>query len=271
MLRNVLFAVMMVAGVDCLLIEERLAKLTKIIEKKNKATVDYLAQELKVSKDTIRRDLIKLENKEIIKRVHGGAMLATREALIFDYTHRSSSLQEVKERLAKEAAKLIDEKATVIFDSSTTVEAVIPFLKDKTIQPITNSLSHAMLFSQQMNKLVTVVGGKLHNEQLFLYGAETIEKLSQYTADVTLLGVFAMSAKGLFIHTEEEGFVKRAMVKHGQKVVALADHTKMDTKGYFKICGLQEIDVLITDKQPEADFCEVLLQHNVDLIISEEN
>lgn len=257
-------------GVDHVLIEERLAAITQIIETENRATVDKLAQVLNVSKDTIRRDLIKLENKEIIKRVHGGAMLATREALIFDYSHRSSSLQEIKESLALEAEKHIAENDTVIFDSSTTVEAVIPLVEKKKIQPITNSLTHAMLFSQQENKQVTVVGGQLHNDQLFLYGAETIEKISQYKADVTLLGVFAMSPKGLFIHTEEEGFVKRAMVKQGRKVVALADHTKMNTKGFFKICGLQEIDVLITDKQPDTDFCKILEQHNVDLIISEE-
>ncbi|MBP1042733.1 DeoR/GlpR transcriptional regulator [Vagococcus sp. BWB3-3] len=253
-----------------MLIEERLAKITQIIETKNQATIDYLAQELKVSKDTIRRDLIKLENKEIIKRIHGGAMLATREALIFDYSHRSTSLQEVKEKLARAAETLIENDATVIFDSSTTVEAIIPLVKAKNIQPITNSLTHALLFSQQQNKRVKVVGGHLHDEQLFLYGSETIEKLSQYRADITLLGIFAISAKGVFIHTEEEGFVKRTMVKQGRKVVALADHTKMDTKGFFKICGLEEIDVLITDRQPDSHFCKALANNNVDLIISEE-
>lgn len=251
-----------------MLIEERLKKVIEILEEQNSATVDFLSQKLAVSKDTVRRDLIKLENEAKIKRLHGGAMLATRDALIFDYSHRVLSLADVKKQLAYEVVAFIEDHMSLIFDSSTTVEAVIPLIKNKKLHVITNSLTHGLLLSQQQNKQVTIVGGKLHNEQQFLYGEETVEKLSHYSANLTVLGVFAISSQGLYIHTEEEGFVKQMMVKQGRTVVALADQTKIGTTGFYKIADLKEIDVLITDKLPEASFCESLKENSVRLVIS---
>ncbi|VTN09199.1 HTH-type transcriptional repressor glcR [Raoultella terrigena] len=94
-------------------------------------------------KDTIRRDLIRLEQDNVIKRTHGGAVINSRDALIFDYSQRSGTLNPVKEQIAKKAAELIQDNASVIFDASTTVEAVIPKLADKHILAITNSLTNA--------------------------------------------------------------------------------------------------------------------------------
>jgi len=93
-------------------------------------------------------------------------------------------------------------------------------------------------------------------------------ELSQYRVDYTLLGVFAITGTGLYIHTEEEGLVKRAMVNCAKKVIAVADSTKMDTTGFFKVCALEDIDVLITDIEPSPDFQRDLQEHGVDLIIA---
>ncbi|MCM3768120.1 DeoR/GlpR family DNA-binding transcription regulator [Neobacillus niacini] len=253
-----------------MLIEERLEKEMKIIEENKTVTIESLAEFLSVSKDTIRRDLIKLEKKNVIRRIHGGAVLASKEALIFNYSERANQGNSIKEKIAEKTAKLVKDHSSVIFDSSTTVEAVIPKLNGKNLKGITNSLTHAILLAKNERTSVSVFPGKLNNEQLFLYGAETVDKIRQYHVDYTLLGVFAISENGLFIHTEEEGLVKRAMVQRGNKIIALADHTKIGTTGYFKVCSLDEIDILVTDKMPELKFVELLAQNNVDLVITDE-
>ncbi len=94
---------------------------------------------------------------------------------------------------------------------------MIPLLASKSLTAITNSLTHAVEMAKHGNKDIKVVGGKLHQIQLFLYGSDTVLELSQYRVDYTLLGVFAITGTGLYIHTEEEGLVKRAMVNCAKK------------------------------------------------------
>ncbi len=227
-----------------MLVEERLAKIQEIVEKKKNVTMEELVDQLNVSKDTVRRDLIKLEKKGVLKRTYGGAISGKKEALIMGYEERSKIYSTPKKKIAEAAEPL------------------------KSLTAITNSLTHAVELAKHGNKDIKVVGGKLHQIQLFLYGSDTVLELSQYRVDYTLLGVFAITGTGLYIHTEEEGLVKRAMVNCAKKVIAVADSTKMDTTGFFKVCALEDIDVLITDIEPSPDFQRDLQEHGVDLIIA---
>ena len=229
------------------------------MKEKQNAAIDDLAEQLEVSKDTIRRDLMKLEEKNIVRRTHGGAILLEREATIFDYEQRSTKL--------KTAAAIIKDNSSVIFDSSTTVESVINQIGMKPLTAITNSLTHAMLLAKRSATTITLLPGKLHKTQLFLHGSDTIEKLKQYSVDYTFLGVFALSSEGIFIHTEEEGLVKRQMVKQAKTVVALADHTKMDKTGFFKVCDLKEIDFLVTDQPPSKQLQQALINNQGECLI----
>lgn len=251
-----------------MLIEDRLEKIKKIIQENKSVSIETLVARTGVSKDTVRRDLIRLEQDNIIKRTHGGAVFNNRDALIFDYTERAGTLNPVKESIAEQAARLIHDNTSVIFDASTTVESVIRQLGDKPMRAITNSLTNASQLAKNKACEVKLLPGTLHKEQLFLFGGETIQKLAEYHVDSVLLGIFAISEKGVFIHTEEEGLVKRQMVLQGTKVIALADHTKINTTGFFKVCDLSQIDVLITDSRPDDNFMKALKEHDVELILT---
>ncbi|MGM0123780.1 DeoR family transcriptional regulator, carbon catabolite repression regulator [Enterococcus sp. AZ194] len=251
-----------------MLMEERLEKIKQVLEEHKSATIEKLVEELDVSKDTVRRDLIKLEQQNVVKRTHGGAVLNNREAMIYNYDQRSEKFHLIKERIAQKTAELIKDNSSVIFDSSTTVEAVIPQISDKNIYAITNSLTHAKLLARNERSEITLLPGKLHKEQLFLHGSETIQKIAQYNADYAILGIFAISSKGLFIHTEEEGLVKRQIAMQAATVIGVADHTKIDTTGFFKVCDLSDIDYLITDIEPETEFLAALKKNNVELILT---
>ncbi|OXM20466.1 hypothetical protein CBI35_17920 [Pantoea sp. AV62] len=163
---------------------------------------------------------------------------------------------------------LINDNSSVIFDSSTTVETVIPHLSDKNILAVTNSLTNANRLARNKKCDIKILPGNLHKEQMFLYGSETIQKIEKYHVDYVLLGVFAISDKGLFIHTEEEGLVKRQMVMQGTTVIAVADHTKINTTGFFKVCDLSWINYLVTDELPESSFIQSLQDNNVELILT---
>lgn len=251
-----------------MLIEERLNKIRSIIQEQKSVSIELLVDCIGVSKDTIRRDLIKLEQDNVIKRTHGGAVINNRDALIFNYDQRSETLNPIKEKIAYEAANMIKENTSVIFDASTTVESTIHYLSEKHILAITNSLTNANKLAKNKNSDVKLLPGSLHKEQLFLFGSETVEKLNDYYVDYVLLGIFAISNDGVFIHTEDEGLIKRKMVMRGKKVIALADHTKINTTGFFKVCDLSFIDYLITDTKPEQSFIDALNENDVELILA---
>lgn len=251
-----------------MLIEERHKKIKAIIDEEHSASIESLSKNLGVSKDTIRRDLIKLEKENILRRTHGGAISANREAVIYNYEERSEKYGSIKENLAYEAGKIIKDNCSILFDSSTTVEAVIRNLSEKNMYAITNSLTHAMILATFKNAHVSVLPGNLHKEQLFLYGSETVKKIEQYKADYTILGIFALSEDGVFIHTEDEGLVKRQMVEQGNMVIAVTDHTKLDTTGFFKVCNLDQIDILITDQEPTEKLVASLKMNDVELVIT---
>ncbi|HHK2095062.1 TPA: DeoR/GlpR family DNA-binding transcription regulator [Enterococcus faecalis] len=177
---------------------------------------------------------------------------------------------EKKQAIAQKVWANIPKQASIFFDSSTTVEAAIRAMENSPIHAITNSLSHALLLAQMDQTKITVLPGQLHKQQLFLFGAETVAKVGEFAPDYTLLGVFALSEQGLFIHTEEEGQVKRRMIQQGKQVIALADQTKLNKTGLFKICELTEIDCLVTDTRPDEKFCEQLAQAGVTLIVADE-
>lgn len=253
-----------------MLIEDRLEKIKELVDANKTVSIQELIDALEVSKDTIRRDLIRLEEQNVLRRTHGGAVSANRDAVIFDYHERASKFTDVKEKLADQAAQIIKDNSSVFFDSSTSVEAVISKLKNKSIYAITNSLTHAQKIATNEKARISVLAGNLHKNQLFLYGAQTVEQIAQFNCDYTLLGVFAISKDGVFIHTEEEGMVKRQMVKQGKITIAIADHTKIETTGFFKVCDLKDIDVVITDTQPDEEFMFALERNYVKLYVIEQ-
>lgn len=84
-----------------MLIEERLAKIQKIVNEQKSISMEALAEQVSVSKDTIRRDLIRLEKEGHLKRTHGGAISVQSEATIYDYAQRIMKHPEKKQAIAQ--------------------------------------------------------------------------------------------------------------------------------------------------------------------------
>ena len=86
-----------------MLLEERLSQISQIVDEQGSATIDFLAQKLEVSKDTIRRDLMKLESRKKLHRVHGGAIPIGKEAEILNYEERSNISSNLKKKIDRKS------------------------------------------------------------------------------------------------------------------------------------------------------------------------
>lgn len=249
--------------------EERLISIIDYLKEHKRISVDQICSLLHVSRDTARRDLVKLKERGAIIRTRGGAILPTNHDEIKDYSGRLNIVSEEKNMIGKAAASLIREGDRVIFDASTTVQACAEHLPDLNCTIITNSINQAEVLSSRKGVDIHLLGGKLQKEHRFLYGASVIEKLSSYHVDKALIGVVGVSEHGLSIAHEEDGMVKRKIISQAEQVIALADHSKIGRTDFFQYAELSDIDLLITDRLPDKEFQRLLDQHGVELLLAE--
>ena len=195
-------------------------------------------------------------------------MLNDNRASIVFYDERKNQKLESEKATGRCAAKLIKKDASVIFDASTTVEEVISFLDKKHIFAVTNSLTAATELTQLNDCTIAVLPGRLDHNHLYVTGSDTVQKLNQYNVDYLLLGVYAMDSGGIYTCSESEGAVKAKMLASARKKIAMADSSKFDTTGLIRICTLQDVDILVTDKFPEGRLLEAMQKAGVEIIVA---
>ncbi|GLB59673.1 DeoR/GlpR family DNA-binding transcription regulator [Cytobacillus sp. NCCP-133] len=249
--------------------EERLLEILNYLEMNKRISVEQICGLFQVSRDTARRDLVKLEEEKKIIRTRGGAILPSSRHEIKDYENRLKMVSSEKKRIGQVAASLIQNGDRIILDTSTTVQACAEHMDQVSCTVVTNSINQAELLSSNQNADILLLGGKLQKEHRFLYGTSVIDKLSQYQADKAFIGVVGLSVDGLTLAHEEDGMVKRKMISQADEVIVLADHTKIGVIEFFKFAELSDIDILITDQMPEKGFTDLLKRFNVDLLIAE--
>lgn len=250
--------------------EERLIAVIQYLKEKRRISIEQMCEMFDISRDTARRDLVKLEDRKAIVRTRGGAILPTSHAAIQDYTNRLKTVSYEKERIGREAVSLMQPGDKLILDTSTTVQACANQMTPMELTVITNSIHQASILSNVGNISIHLLGGHLQKEHQFLYGASVIERLQSYHVDKAFIGVVGISDQGLTIGIEEDGMVKRTMMKQAKEVIVLADHTKFGITEFFSFAGLEDVDIIVTDKLPNDRFQKMLKDNDVELIVTEE-
>lgn len=254
-----------------MLIAERLEKIVAFISERDGATIKELADQLQVSKDTIRRDLIRLENEHRIDRTFGGAVIHDVKVPPLQYKMRSKMNMEAKSQIGRKSSQLLQGQESVFLGSSSTVDAMIPFLKDVNLNVVTNSVTVAQEFAEVGNENVYILPGYMKSKHMRIVGSDTIDKIKSFFTDYVFLGVIGCDADGIYTSTIEEGNVEKAMIQQAKKVVVLADHSKFGLKGHYVISDLQSIDILITDKKINEKIEQALVSAGVEILVCEED
>lgn len=249
--------------------EERLISILDYLKENKRISVDQICTLFNISRDTARRDLVKLEEERKIVRTRGGALLPSIHTEIKNYSHRLNIVSDEKKVIGKKAASLIYPGDRIILDASTTVQSCAEQINNTECTIITNSINQADVLSSNSNINIQLLGGILEKEHRYVYGSSVIDKLSEYNVDKAFIGVVGISESGLTIAHEEDGAVKRKMIQQAKQVIALADNTKLGNTDFFRFANLQDIDLLITDKTPPQSLRELLDKHHVELLTAE--
>ncbi len=229
-----------------MLTAERRQLILDILRREKKVLSSQLSATLKVSEDTIRRDLRELAESGLLQRVHGGALLAS--PAIASYTDRQKQAPKEKEAIARAAAKLVCPGQVIILDGGTTTLQVARHLPpDLQATVVTNSPTIAVALAEHPQIEVIMLGGKLYKKALVNVGAATVEALGMIHADLCMLGVCSLHPEvGISVPNLDEAHVKRAMIAAAAEVVGLATAQKLDTAAPYVVESIHALTYLVT-------------------------
>ncbi|SDI52856.1 DeoR/GlpR family DNA-binding transcription regulator [Alteribacillus bidgolensis] len=249
--------------------EERMAAIIDYLKRHQRMSIQDMCQNFHVSRDTARRDVVKLTEQGLVIRTHGGVMLPRVKESLKDYAERLERSAEEKNKIAKHASQLIESEEVIMLDASTTVQFTAEKIHSSRLTVITNSIVNAESVSPKNDTEIYLLGGRLNPEHRFLFGPNTLSKLEQYYADKAFMGVVGISEDGFYYAHEEDAAVKKKMSERADKVYVLADHSKFHKKHFYKGMDLSIADVIITDRLPSDDFITLFNDNGIDMIIAE--
>jgi DeoR family fructose operon transcriptional repressor len=217
--------------------------------------VSDLARRFDVTTETIRRDLSDLQERNLLRRVHGGAVPAQRSHHEPMVDARGAQNTAEKLRIAREAIHEVPEDGSVIIDSGSSGQRLAEvFPADRNVHVVTNSLATALTLARRGVRNLSVLGGTVRTNTYAMVDPTAIAALASICVDVLFISCDGLSLdRGLTTLYREEFLVKRAMVESSRRVVALVDHSKFDNNQMFAYAAPDEIDTLITDARADDE------------------
>ena len=252
---------------------QRREKIQKYLETHKIARTVDLYKMLETSEATVWRDLEWLEEKGIIERTHGGAILSERITFEPEYQQRAKKNIEEKNSIGTLAASLIEDGDIVFISSGTTTTQVIHKIRsDANISVFTNNL-YASLEMNEPGFHYYLIGGEFQPRSISLGGRFATENLKEVFANKVIIGVDGISLKhGCTVPSNAEAEIVQLMIEHTKgKVIIVSDHSKWGTVSNFKVASLDEIDLIVTDEGIDPSAIESLAEHKVDTLIAESN
>lgn len=221
-----------------------------------------------VSEMTLRTDLKALDADRRIVRIHGGArsvgfVIGTDDLL----DARTLRNVDGKVDIARKAAGLVRPDSTIYLDSGSTTTALARELPDERMLVFTNSLTCAAELARLERARCIVIGGNLNRFSMDLCGGKSVEDIRALNFDVLFLGVTSYHAdSGFTCGSDDEAALKRAAIERAERVVVLMDASKVGRRSTFRICGLGDVDCLVSDGALPEDVLKACSDHNVDVL-----
>jgi DeoR/GlpR family transcriptional regulator of sugar metabolism len=241
-----------------MLAEERRSLILDIVGEKGSVSVTELYRRLKVSRETIRRDITRLAGERRLRKTHGGALSV--DTVEPAFSERMTVNISGKRAIARVAADLVPDGASVIIDSGTTTLCVAEALEERRrLTVYTNDIQAAARLGGHNDNRVFVLGGELVAAEGATMGRDATNMLANYVADFAFVCAGALSAHPwLMDFTREAAELRGQMLALARTPVLLADHTKFNRVAPVRVANLDKVTHLITDAQPTGTLVAAL-------------
>lgn len=252
--------------------EERRRLILDEVNRSGSITVTELVGQLGVSDMTIRRDLETLAAHKLLQKVHGGAVSAPKTAAEPHFTKKQRLNQEEKKAIARESLPLVEDGHTVAFSAGTTTWQIADALRAgaEELTFITNSTNIALTLQEKGWAQIVLSGGIFRTPSDALVGPFAERTLKTLNADILFLGVHGIHpTAGLTTPNVAEAETNRCLVEASQKIVVVADHTKLGVIALAKITPISGIDAFVTDDKANPELLREISLSGVQIIVAE--
>lgn len=247
---------------------ERQKRILELLNAEGSVLVSKLSSDMGVTEETVRRDLEKLESKELLRRTHGGALPISEGSYELSLEKRKALNVEVKQALAHKAVESIASGDTIFLDASTTTFYMSKEIKNmNNVTVITNSIRVVNELAGVDGIKLVAVGGMVSNNQSFV-GAMTENFITDnYFADKMFFSSKGIGDNSIILEgNEQECFIKQRMIKNARRCYYLCDKSKIGRVGYMRLATFDDIDYLITDADIDKNLKLSLEEADVNVI-----
>lgn len=239
---------------------DRMLAVLRSVNARGAVALTELAGELHVSAATLRRDLADMEDQGLLIRTHGGARPQSGNGEVPVHL-RDLEAREAKHRIALRAAELIPSGpyAVALTGGTTTAEIAKALSRRSQLTIITNSLTIALELAARPTTKVILTGGVVRSSSFEAVGVLAENTFKAVNVGTAILGVDGISAEGgATTHDEVEARTNHAMVEHAQRVMVVADGSKVGRVTLAQMADASSVDVLITDSSADPEALERL-------------
>src|SRR5262245_8569621 len=241
-----------------------------MVNQRGSLSITEIQRKLRVSRETVRRDLMLLADRQALRKTHGGALSLERSEP--DMAVREVTNAEGKRDLGRLAAALVPDGASVILASGSTVQHVAA--APQAHQALTifhNSVIDCMRLMGRNKNRVVMLGGEVQAINGAALGRDATSMLSHYFADFAFVGAGAISPTGWMMdYTREESELHSVMLRSARTAVVVADHTKFNKYAPVRIENFEKVTYLVTDQRPAAPLADVLADMPLKLLVSDD-
>ena len=252
--------------------EERQHAIATLVTERGRLAVTAVAEEFGVTTETVRRDLALLERAGMLRRVHGGAVpLGALTLVETGLGERHGTRTEAKRAIATAALELLPGmNGSVILDGGTSTAALADVLPpDRRLYVATNSVPIAARLSASPGVTLHVLGGRVRGLTQTAVGDSTVRALADLRVDVVFLGANGISpGHGFSTPDEAEAATKRAMARAAQRVIVLADSSKLGREHLVRFAAVEDVDVLVTDGEADPGLVAELETMGIEVLVA---
>jgi DeoR/GlpR family transcriptional regulator of sugar metabolism len=241
-----------------MLAERRRALILEALARHGSVTVTGLYRQLKVSRETIRRDIMRLDAANKLRKTHGGALaLDSVEPAV---TERMEINIEGKRAIAARAAELVPDGASLILDCGSTLLCLADALiARRRLSVYTNDFQVAGKLAGRNDNRVFLLGGEIAGNQGATFGRDATAMLAGHFADLAFVSPAVVSEHPwLMDYTREAAALHESMIAQARAVVLLVDATKFGRTAPARVAAFERAGTLITDANPPAALMRAL-------------
>jgi len=241
-------------------------KIVEWLGQNRSVKVSNLSKQLNVTEKTIREDLEKLESMGLLKRIHGGAVLAGEgNSTLLPISSNDTRNESGKKAIARLAIQYIEQRDIIALDGGSTTLEIARMLENIPLTVITNDLFIISELVKKDNIQLVVPGG--YRNRNYLVSPEAISFMERLNIKKVFISATAVDLEyGLSVFTSAQIEQKQAMIRCAAEVYAVVDHSKFDKCALMTIAPLSDLKLIITDNELNSNIISKYEAHGIHIV-----